>query len=91
MHALNLSPCAVDCLEATLREYQLEGLRWLAAHWDRGVNAILADEMGLGKTLQTIGERAPRQRSRGGGRAAACHQAHAAGVCAGRRCSPAAC
>jgi hypothetical protein len=34
-----------DCLAATLREYQLEGLRWLVGMWDRGVNAILADEM----------------------------------------------
>ncbi|GFR46606.1 hypothetical protein Agub_g8209, partial [Astrephomene gubernaculifera] len=37
---------------ATLREYQLEGLAWMVAQWERGVNAILADEMGLGKTLQ---------------------------------------
>ncbi|KXZ54072.1 hypothetical protein GPECTOR_5g179 [Gonium pectorale] len=32
----------------------LEGLSWMAAQFERGVNAILADEMGLGKTLQTI-------------------------------------
>ncbi|KAL4421455.1 hypothetical protein ABPG75_010746 [Micractinium tetrahymenae] len=43
-----------DCLEASLREYQLEGLRWLVSMWDHGTNCILADEMGLGKTLQTI-------------------------------------
>lgn len=30
------------CLTATLREYQLEGLRWMVQMWDRGVNAILA-------------------------------------------------
>ncbi|PRW60864.1 SNF2 super family [Chlorella sorokiniana] len=42
------------CLAATLREYQLEGLRWMVQMWDAGMNAILADEMGLGKTLQTI-------------------------------------
>jgi SWI/SNF-related matrix-associated actin-dependent regulator of chromatin subfamily A member 5 len=37
-----------------MREYQLEGLQWLVAKFDHGINAILADEMGLGKTLQTI-------------------------------------
>lgn len=30
------------CLAATLREYQLEGLRWLVQMWDAGMNAILA-------------------------------------------------
>ncbi len=39
-------------IKAALREYQLEGLAWLMAQHDRGLNAILADEMGLGKTLQ---------------------------------------
>ena len=37
-----------------LRSYQLEGLAWLADHYERCVNCILADEMGLGKTLQSI-------------------------------------
>ncbi len=37
-----------------MKEYQLEGVRWLVCMHDRGLNAILADEMGLGKTLQTI-------------------------------------
>jgi SWI/SNF-related matrix-associated actin-dependent regulator of chromatin subfamily A member 5 len=37
-----------------LRDYQLEGLRFLAQSWANGVSAILGDEMGLGKTLQTI-------------------------------------
>ncbi len=41
-------------LTAELRDYQLEGYRWLArlAHW--GVGACLADDMGLGKTLQAL-------------------------------------
>ena len=39
---------------ATLRDFQLEGLRWLVALDDNGLSGILADEMGLGKTLQTI-------------------------------------
>eukprot|EP00170_Pyropia_yezoensis_P006751 contig_27538_g6773 len=37
-----------------LRDYQLEGLNWLAYSWVNRRNVILADEMGLGKTLQTI-------------------------------------
>ncbi|KAK2197699.1 bifunctional P-loop containing nucleoside triphosphate hydrolase/Helicase superfamily 1-2 [Babesia duncani] len=41
-------------IRATLRPYQLEGLRWLASLYKKGTNGILADEMGLGKTLQTI-------------------------------------
>ncbi|HEX7650278.1 MAG TPA: DEAD/DEAH box helicase, partial [Noviherbaspirillum sp.] len=41
-------------LQAELRDYQVEGFRWLArlAHW--GVGACLADDMGLGKTVQTL-------------------------------------
>ncbi|GIX62446.1 DEAD-box family helicase [Babesia caballi] len=41
-------------IRATLRPYQLDGLRWLASLHRKGSNGILADEMGLGKTLQTI-------------------------------------
>ncbi|GJQ12734.1 hypothetical protein GpartN1_g4525.t1 [Galdieria partita] len=37
-----------------LRDYQLEGVNWLAFSWCHNRNVILADEMGLGKTLQTI-------------------------------------
>ena len=41
-------------LQAELRDYQLDGFRWLArlAYW--GVGACLADDMGLGKTLQAL-------------------------------------
>ncbi|MEM8912462.1 MAG: SNF2-related protein, partial [Planctomycetota bacterium] len=41
-------------LDATLRDYQLDGYRWLCrlAHW--GVGGVLADDMGLGKTLQSL-------------------------------------
>jgi len=38
----------------TMRQYQLEGLNWVARLIDNGINGILADEMGLGKTLQSI-------------------------------------
>lgn len=37
-----------------LRDYQLEGLNWLAHSWCKHNSVILADEMGLGKTIQTI-------------------------------------
>lgn len=33
---------SADCLDASLREYQLEGLRWLVSMWDNGTNCILA-------------------------------------------------
>lgn len=41
-------------LQATLRQYQLHGFRWLKmlSHYQLG--GVLADEMGLGKTLQMI-------------------------------------
>ncbi|GBE77918.1 Putative DNA helicase [Sparassis crispa] len=41
-------------LMATLKEYQLKGLNWLATLYEQGINGILADEMGLGKTVQSI-------------------------------------
>ncbi|GAA6008831.1 hypothetical protein JCM11491_003799 [Sporobolomyces phaffii] len=41
-------------LAATLKEYQLKGLNWLANLYEQGINGILADEMGLGKTVQSI-------------------------------------
>lgn len=41
-------------LRGTLREYQHDGLHWLAGLYESGTNGILADEMGLGKTIQTI-------------------------------------
>ena len=39
---------------ATLKHYQLRGLRWLDNLYEQGINGILADEMGLGKTIQAI-------------------------------------
>ena len=41
-------------LDATLRGYQVDGFRWLAARRRLGLGAVLADDMGLGKTIQTI-------------------------------------
>jgi superfamily II DNA or RNA helicase len=52
--AKNHKPKLPKTLKAELRDYQLEGFKWLAqlAHW--GVGACLADDMGLGKTLQAL-------------------------------------
>ena len=41
-------------IKADMRDYQREGLRWLAQRYEDGCGAILGDEMGLGKTLQTL-------------------------------------
>ena len=41
-------------LQATLRDYQREGLNWLQLLRDAGFGAVLADDMGLGKTVQAL-------------------------------------
>jgi non-specific serine/threonine protein kinase len=41
-------------LKATLRNYQIEGVKWLINHYNNNLGACLADDMGLGKTLQTL-------------------------------------
>ncbi len=41
-------------LNATLRPYQIAGVKWLIYLYKKKYGGILADEMGLGKTLQTI-------------------------------------
>jgi superfamily II DNA or RNA helicase len=41
-------------LQATLRDYQAAGFRWMQFLARHGLHGILADDMGLGKTLQTI-------------------------------------
>ncbi len=41
-------------INATLRSYQLEGVKWLERLRTMYLNGILADDMGLGKTLQAI-------------------------------------
>ena len=40
--------------QAELRDYQLDGFRWLRRLATWGVGACLADDMGLGKTIQTL-------------------------------------
>ncbi|MEI5673094.1 MULTISPECIES: DEAD/DEAH box helicase [unclassified Nocardioides] len=41
-------------IDSELRDYQLDGFRWLAFLHDAGLGGILADDMGLGKTLQAL-------------------------------------
>lgn len=39
-------------LKGDLRDYQLQGVRWMISLWQNGLNGILADQMGLGKTVR---------------------------------------
>ncbi|MDX2433092.1 MAG: DEAD/DEAH box helicase [Desulfobacterales bacterium] len=60
--AHSLNPKVPSTLQAELRDYQIDGYKWLSrlAHWGGG--ACLADDMGLGKTLQALAiilEKAP--------------------------------
>jgi SNF2 family DNA or RNA helicase len=50
---LSFSPVPT-AIQATLRAYQAEGVRWLERLRLMYLNGILADDMGLGKTLQAI-------------------------------------
>ena len=43
-----------DLIQATLREYQVEGFSWMVFLAERGLGGVLADDMGLGKTLQSL-------------------------------------
>lgn len=45
---------ASELLKATLRPYQIDGVKWLLGHFNSNLGACLADDMGLGKTLQTL-------------------------------------
>jgi superfamily II DNA or RNA helicase len=49
------NPDPPEQLVANLRDYQLEGYRWLARLSAWGVGGVLADDMGLGKTVQALG------------------------------------
>ena len=57
------SPPPPSTLKAELRDYQLQGYKWLSRMALMGFGACLADDMGLGKTLQALAlilERAPQ-------------------------------
>ena len=51
-------------LQATLRPYQVDGVRWLWLLTELGLGACLADDMGLGKTIQVIDLLLQRKRAR---------------------------
>ncbi len=53
-------------LQATLRPYQAEGVRWLWFLSELGLGACLADDMGLGKTIQVIDLLLQRKRTNPG-------------------------
>jgi len=51
---LLLEDCKPKNFNGSLRNYQLEGVRWLTCLQRAGYGGILADDMGLGKTIQTL-------------------------------------
>ncbi|TVY37320.1 Lymphocyte-specific helicase, partial [Lachnellula cervina] len=53
-HHLEMTKQPKTMIGGTMRDYQLEGLTWMAEIALQGMSGILADEMGLGKTIQTI-------------------------------------
>ena len=60
--ARDLEPEVPATVEAELRDYQVEGFKWLRRLAEWGAGACLADDMGLGKTLQALAmlvQRAP--------------------------------
>ncbi|KAA1260485.1 RNA polymerase-associated protein RapA [Rubripirellula obstinata] len=52
--AEKLQPVVPKNLDANLRDYQVDGYKWMSRLAAWGVGGILADDMGLGKTLQTL-------------------------------------
>jgi superfamily II DNA or RNA helicase len=54
-------------LAGTLRDYQRQGLAWLAEMTSLGLGACLADDMGLGKTITLIALHLHRAEHAGGG------------------------
>jgi len=49
-----VEPKVPKALKAELRDYQVQGFRWLSRLAAWGAGACLADDMGLGKTLQAL-------------------------------------
>lgn len=41
-------------INAKLRDYQLEGINWMARLGQYNLNCALCDDMGLGKTIQSL-------------------------------------
>lgn len=59
--ARNHHPEVPKELNADLRDYQVEGYRWLSRLAAWGVGGCLADDMGLGKTVQALAVLVERQ------------------------------
>ena len=53
-NSANYKPKLPSTLKAELRDYQLDGFKWLARLAKLGIGACLADDMGLGKTVQAL-------------------------------------
>ncbi len=53
-NALATKKMKFDGVQAKLRNYQKEGVKWLNYLYENNMGGCLADDMGLGKTLQTI-------------------------------------
>lgn len=47
-------PASVRASGVEMRDYQVQGFRWMVGLHNAGVGGILGDAMGLGKTLQSI-------------------------------------
>ena len=54
INKINENDIVFPKLNATLRDYQKYGYKWLKYLTDNSLGACLADDMGLGKTLQAI-------------------------------------
>jgi len=52
--SIDLDPHLPTTLTADLRDYQVDGFKWLRRLAEWGVGGILADDMGLGKTVQAL-------------------------------------
>jgi superfamily II DNA or RNA helicase len=52
--AKELKPRVPATLKTELRDYQMEGFRWLTRLASWGAGGVLADDMGLGKTVQAL-------------------------------------
>lgn len=52
--AYESSPELPEGLNATLRDYQMQGYQWMTRLDSWGAGACLADDMGLGKTVQAL-------------------------------------
>jgi hypothetical protein len=60
--ARNHNPEVPKGLNANLRDYQVEGYKWLSRLAAWGVGGCLADDMGLGKTIQALAMLLERQK-----------------------------